>query len=411
MTDLSYGEFTAEKMKSILCASSGSRRVKFRYEIIRNGAVFGTLPVSAASVRWSKDAAIRRTARLTVGESEIEWLSDRIKIWMLVQLPDEVPPAGGNTWGDVSQYSWGQIARHTWGAIADGSFSAPERVEQWAEFPLGLFIPSTVTKNHDIENTYSVEAYDLSVILQEDAITDRLFFPAGTLYTAAVESVLVSAGVDRANIIKSNSALNTAREWAAGTAKLSIVNELLAEINYDSLSVSPDGIFEAKPYTAPTAENVSISYAADELSVLRAESATDLDAFSAPNVFVGIVSNPDYIGESDLPDSFSFTYTNNNPASPLSTVNRGRSIVEVLRPNDIASQEDLEDFVRRRAFAAEQVYETSAISTALMPIHKGGEVLAIQHQSVSGIFEETAWEMAMEAGGQMTHTVRRVRIV
>jgi hypothetical protein len=36
-----------------------------------------------------------------------------------------------------------------------------------------------------------------------------------------------------------------------------------------------------------------------------------------------------------------------------------------------------------------------------------GDVLALKHPALNGIYEETAWSITLEAGADMTHEARR----
>ena len=203
----------------------------------------------------------------------------------------------------------------------------------------------------------------------------------------------------------------TDHEFEAGTSKLEIINQLLLEINYNTFMVNADGIGILSPYEEPSGARVSLEYLQDQLSVICPQADTELDLYNVPNVFVGIVSNPDYSKNNKTFEFFRCEYVNDNPASALSTMKRGRRIVSMLKPNDIATQEDLQKYVRRQAFQASQVYETVSFSTAMMPIHGENDVLRILHPDINGVYEEVGWEMELAAGNPMTHEVRRLMVI
>ena len=131
------------------------------------------------------------------------------------------------------------------------------------------------------------------------------------------------------------------------------------------------------------------------------ETSSTLDSYEVPNVIVAICSNP------DMAQELRSIYTNDNPASPLSTVSRGRKIVRVDTLDSVASQADLDAYVQRAAFEAGQIYEEIQFSTLLMPIHEYSDVLMIQHPEISGVYQETGWSMDLESG-EMTHNCRRL---
>ena len=414
MKDLATGGFSHAQIYDALHGRSGTRQVKFRYDLIRDGVPIGQLSMLSASVRYRKEDSIRRTARFTMKEdSRINWLTDRIKPYMLLRMPDEVRHSEKalEVWGDLENIQWSDAGQFSWGDFLDGSAQGSTRRERWVQFPLGVFIPSTPTRHFEVSAQYEVEAYDLSVILKEDCVTDRTYFAAGTKYLDAIQSMLVSAGMIQVMVTESSAVMATDHEFEAGTSKLEIINQLLLEINYNTFMVNADGIGILSPYEEPSGARVSLEYLQDQLSVICPQADTELDLYNVPNVFVGIVSNPDYSKNNKTFEFFRCEYVNDNPASALSTIKRGRRIVSMLKPNDIATQEDLQKYVRRQAFQASQVYETVSFSTAMMPIHGENDVLRILHPDINGVYEEVGWEMELAAGNPMTHEVRRLMVI
>lgn len=363
MLPLARNGLTAEQVSNALHAKSGSRTVRFRYYVIRNGIRAGEIPSVSGTVRYSADDEIQRTASFEfAGEPEINWLTDQIQPVM---------------------------------EIYAGGF--------WAEFSLGIFVPSTPTRNLAGKWVhYTVEAYDRTIFAKEDCVTDRTFYAKGTPYLDIVQNLILSAGILDTQSTASSLTLPTDREFDVGTSKLEIINTLLSEINYLPLSINSDGQAELIPYKEPNADSVTYAYRADDLSVLQSAADSVTDLYNVPNIFIAVVSNSEQ-------NPVKAMYVNDNPASELSTVRRGRKIVsELYKPDVITSQEELDAYIKRIAFEQSQVYETANISTALMPIHEGREVLEIRHPELSGIFEEIGWEMSLQAGGVMTHSVRRI---
>lgn len=367
MTILPANCFDKQKLHDMLYAKSGSRRVDFRYELLRGGAAVCQLN-GAGSVRFCKNDAIKRTAQFSIQKDErINWLTDHIKPYMLLQMDDEC----------------------------------------WAKFSLGVFVPSSPAANYyNGEFTYDVEAYDLSVILQEDCLTERLSLAQGTPYLQAVENLLVSAGILQVMADPNDDKLLTAREFEIGTPKLEVINTLLQEINFNTLSVDTEGVFRLTRYKEPAFGEANHRYLNDEMSVLKAAASSQMDLYSVPNVFIGVVSS------GDLDTAFASVYVNDNPTSPLSTVRRGRKIVSpIYKPDMVASQEALDVYVRKMAFDSVQVYETVTFETALMPDHAENEVLQLSHPCAEGIYFEEEWEMPLQAGQSMTHQARRLVVL
>lgn len=88
-------------------------------------------------------------------------------------------------------------------------------------------------------------------------------------------------------------------------------------------------------------------------------------------------------------------------------MNRGRNVA-VYRPDMIASQQEIDGYVRRAAFEANQIYETVEISTAINPYHWANNIVCIRKGELSGTFEETGWSFELRAGAEMKHFLRRL---
>lgn len=279
----------------------------------------------------------------------------------------------------------------------------PVAILDGAEYPLGEYVISTATDAHEpARDLMCIEAYDRTLILQQTKLETRYHIDAGAKYTDTIQALLMADGIGRVICDPSDAVLATDREdWEVGTDHLTIINTLLAEINYTDIWFDLNGIARLHRYAAPDVGNIKRTYKADELSIIKADTESELDIYDAPNVFIAIVSNADY----DEP--MTATAVNDSPASALSTIRRGRRIVSVERLNNIASQDELQAYVDNKRTESMLATETVKFSTAINPVHEVGDVLALKHPALTGIFEETAWSITLEAGADMTHTARR----
>src|SRR5690606_18616266 len=118
-----------------------------------------------------------------------------------------------------------------------------------------FILSSPTRKDENKQVKRPIEAYDSSLILKEDKLTDRYTIAAGTKYTDAIIDILNAAGIWKITIIDHPGTLATDREFEIGTSKLFAVNELLAAINYTSLWVDENGYFVAQPYVLPSSRD------------------------------------------------------------------------------------------------------------------------------------------------------------
>jgi hypothetical protein len=157
-----------------------------------------------------------------------------------------------------------------------------------------------------------------------------------------------------------------------------------------------------RPYKSPAERAPEYTYATDQASVIRGEVAQTIDLFDIPNKWVLVKSEADQA-------PLTATYTNTSTTSPTSTISRGRTIVD-FRTDDAADQATLNAKAARLAFEASQVFESVEVSTAAMPMHSNADVVAfeIHGLAVADKYSEQSWELPLEVGASMTHTVRRV---
>lgn len=362
------GHSNAE-IKDALVGKTGARRWEFRYRLLDlNGAVKDESLDGVISCSVSQDwlAEIKRTATFKIrDDGEINFLSDRIQPVARLLLP----PYGPN---------------------------------DWTEWPLGTFILSSPARQADRTDqvTRQVQGYDFLQILSDDVTTARYTVTNGTSYSSAINTLL--SGFLR-TITTSTATLPIAREWEPGTKKLTIINELLAAINHNSLSFDENGVAQVRSYTAPGDRAEEYVYADDDESLIVPEMEQTLDLFSIPNKWTLVVSDPDRV-------ALVSTYTNTNPASPTSTVSRGRTITYFETEQDAADQTALDAKVQRLAFESSQVFEQIEFTTGLNPLHSGNDVYRLTYGAlaIDAKYSEQSWSMELKAGAQMRHRARRV---
>lgn len=273
------------------------------------------------------------------------------------------------------------------------------------KFPLGVFLLSTPPRKVNLSGVVvrEVEAYDQLQILIDDKIDTRYIVGLAANYITAVAALLTSAGITHQYLVPTDKILPNTRDWAPGTSKLEIINDLLSAINYGALWFNEDGYAIAQPYISPAVRPEEYIYRDDDKSVIFPNVEQGLDLFGVPNKWIAIVSEPDR-------DPLVSTYTNTNANSPTSTVSRGRTITDVREGAQAADQATLDDCVQQVAFEASQIYEKVTMETAIMPQHSHADVLRLEYSKlgIGAKFSETGWEMDLKAGGRMKHQIRRM---
>lgn len=350
------------------------RTVDFIYKLVRSGGEMGYLYPAAGSaptIRMQDSAEIKMSLQGVFSPQALDADGQPIEPnW----LTDEIQPV----------------------LVIDGVPS-----------PLGVFLPATVTPSEaDGIALLSIEAYDRCWRVK-DVYTDNMhYIAAGTNYLTAVEQLLTAAGIGLVVKTPTSATLPEARQgWDMGTSYLTIVNELLGEINYNPLWFDARGAAILEPASVPTAANIEHTLDASNVeSLLLPQISRETDVFQAPNVFLVTCQNPDKSGPMVARSE------NTNPQSPLSIMRRGRQIMSVTRVNNIASQEELQAYADRLRNESMIRGETIRVSTALLPGFGVADVTAIHYGDLSAVCIERAWTMQLTVGGAMTHELERVVI-
>jgi len=363
--------YSAGQIQDTLRMKRNARKVSFRYDLLnRNDIKIGEVDgIERANISYGEFRTIKRSATFRLDEyaqRHINYLSDRIQPWFVLHMPD-----GG--------------------------------VVEW---PLGIFLLESprrgVTGNISKRD---IGAYDKTIIVEQDKFTRRFFIEKGTNYVTAVTRILNTAGITKINIADTPHALPTDREYALGTKKHLACNELLREINFTTLRVDEYGVMCSEPYVEPSRREVTHVYETENDSIVTPKFEERLDIADRPNVFIRVAVNLE--GDKELTSMF----VNDDINSPISTVNRGRRIVDYAEIQGIASQEALDEFVRRSAIESTSAFTHLSFGTALMPTHGSAETLLCMFPDVFDTllkFHETSWEMPLIHNGVMTHEARRV---
>lgn len=273
------------------------------------------------------------------------------------------------------------------------------------ESPLGIYICTTAQHHYEATGRHSVtiEAYDRGVLATQTTTETRLHLAAGTKYIDAVEQLLNRAGIVHIQKAENTETLSTEREdWDTGTSLATIINELLAEINYSPLHFNLEGYAVLSPAPIDGEGTPRRSY--NELDpgarVMRTMQDS-VDIFDAPNAFLVICDNP------ELPDVITARAENRSPVSRLSIQARGRKITSVTRVDNIASQAELDKYAQRLCYESMTRAESVIITTAKMAGNELYDAIGLNLNGVQGIFTEKGWTIRLGAGEQMTHTLER----
>ncbi|MEX1078876.1 MAG: hypothetical protein WED09_07195 [Homoserinimonas sp.] len=284
-------------------------------------------------------------------------------------------------------------------------------VEGLPELPLGVYVVTASPEAwSDTGRTFQLELHEKSTVLDQDAVEESFTADAVTPVLDVVKAVVESAG-ERISVDGSDTrTLTSPLVWDAGTSKLSIVNDLLSALNYNSLWMDGEGAFRATPYERPASRSIRYAMLNDEdgnrlvrelihgdESIYSPEWNRDRDTYGVPNKVVAVQSGT---GEGE---PLSGSAMNENPESPFSYQTRGRWIVRPLGGVEVPDYSgEVDPIAATEAFldakALQSLIASSAVQAAVSV-----KCLPIPVELLEAVrFESTP------AGIDARHTVRSV---
>lgn len=277
---------------------------------------------------------------------------------------NRIRTSGSLAWAGSAAMDWSKYRiQPTYTALT------PSGTVSWS---MGIYLPSTpATTYSDFGPGARVDLYDKLLVLDEDAVESTYTVAAGTVVTTAIGNVISgSSAYALTNAIQpSTETLRSAMTWSPGTSRLTIVNDLLAAINYFSLSVDRYGVYHASPYITPSQRAVVWNFADDEASIYTPDFTNEQDLFNVPNKIILVAQ-----GDSSLPPLISVA-TNTDPRSTSSFPARGRWVTQVDTGVEATSQAILDAMAARRLAEASQPQSTLTILHAHLPLDLNAGVL------------------------------------
>lgn len=277
----------------------------------------------------------------------------------------------------------------------------------WVDFPLGMFVFDIPTKTiAPARNTFAASGNDPSYYLVEDSFTDAFSVPAGVAAIPIVRS-LANDIVFGTDIFDSHATLSTSLSWDVGDTKLQAINDLLSAIAYENFWCDSNGIGRARPLIDYTLETPLVTFDTtnQKINVVTDDITEAPDRSGAYNQIVVEVSPAGAT-------SFSVVYINNNPDSPVSTVNWHPRTV-VVQNSTLADIPSAETYAQSLAQQYARVFTIVTLVTWPWPLSENLDLYGVVWDTedeglVSFNYVETAWEHVCGTGQATTHTLQRV---
>lgn len=283
----------------------GSRETQLRYELLSHDTVTGVDRlagfldgVAEGSLSWRSGASVKKGGSLRVVDLAVA-AAGTVRVGAVDLVTARIRPV----------------------LVVDG---LPDQ-------PLGAYLVTAAPEGWSgTHREFSLELHDRCTVLDQDKVDVTFTAATGTPILTVVKSVVASAGeaidVDASDARQ----LGAPMVWPAGTSKLSIVNDLLDVLSYNSLWMDGSGAFRATPYVRPALRATYYAVLNDESgaalrrelvdgdeSIYASEWTRVRDSYGVPNKVIAVGTG----SGDDAP--LSGSATNTDASSPYSFAARG----------------------------------------------------------------------------------------
>lgn len=275
----------------------------------------------------------------------------------------------------------------------------PVVIIDYTPYSLGVFLISSPSREvDDINSTRTLTCYSKLKILDNDKVTGNYYLPSGSNVINAVRRLL---GSNKYKIDDCDKTTSTEHEWAIGTAKLDIINDLLDIINYQSLTVDTDGYFTTNKYVSPENRSIEIKYTEGKDGVISAIMTEECDYYDVPNVFVR------HTNDVNISPSMVATYPIQSGSETI-TIDGEAANVNVEEVSDVSDVTTLYEIAKKDAYNARNIYSHLTFSTEINPQHGYLNCVEVKCGDIHDKYIETEWSFDLEVGALMQHTARKV---
>ncbi len=266
--------------------------------------------------------------------------------------------------------------------------------------------------------TRVLTCYSKLKLLDNDKTTSTYYLPKGANIYSAITNLI---GNKPYKITPTSATLNTdfigklekdgERSTTIGVPKLTIINDLLDIINYNSLTVDDDGYFVSEPYVLPALRQTQIRYeegeprrtdSGDVCRLITPDYDEDLDLYNVPNIFSM------YTNDYAIVPPIVATYPLQQDGQEPITIDGREPNVYCEAVTDVADYATLYAKCKKKASESRSVYSHLMIETAISAKHGYMNCIGIKVNDIDNKYIETSWSMNLKAGALMKHTLRRV---
>lgn len=315
------------------------------------------------------------------------------------------------TWRDTGriELTGGTIKRETSGLRASADIECvnwPDEIEQWirvymdteqegAAAHVALFTGLATSPDSDYNGQREKNGLECYSALKpaEDIFLERGWYaPAGVSGGTLIKQLLdvTPAPVE---VAPNSPKLSSSIVAEDDETHLTMVDKILNAINW-RIRLSGNGRISVGPVaTEPVASIDPL-----DNDIVELEITVEKDLFGCPNVFRAIDDDLTAVARDD------------NPNSPLSTVNRGREVWAQETNCDLADNETIEQYAARRLSELQKVGRTADYNRRFLPDVTASDLVRLWYpeQGLNGLYYVNSQSIKLGAGARTSEHVMEV---
>lgn len=177
---------------------------------------------------------------------------------------------------------------------------------------------------------------------------------------------------------------------------ITMIDKILKAVSTDEvgwqLVIDGDGTIRVRPRP----EKPAGAFSAIGCDVIEKSLEKGRDWFRCPNVYRASSGDAVAVARDD------------DPASPLSTVARGRERTIIETDVALAADEGIAEYAKRRLLEEQQVVESADYTRRFIPGVRVGDTVRINYEHLQGDYEIISQEMSLTYNGQTQEKVERI---
>lgn len=269
--------------------------------------------------------------------------------------------------------------------------SYPDGSEVYEQIGLYSIAPPGEEWNEEYV-TGSFQGYDLTWNLADSSFGIPFTVAAGTNIVSSMRTILNNEGLTRWNIPDNSATFTTARTWQTDKSKLAILNDHAEAIGYYTYHADRTGNLRSFSYN-------DLDNAEPAVTLFSGQGSTVVGRIKRERSTEGIINMVRVLKEGAADGTISYTQTNSNPLSPVSTTKLGRIKFKEIKVKDLASLAVAKDIARRALRDAASVYTKYQITTLPDPSRNVWEIydtliyMKDGTEVISGKVRCTGWDI------------------